>query len=249
MGITNAVRKWILRAVCIVVPFCATLHSQPQTRPNIAERLRQRKLSANEKALESFFNRNLPPGWVSDFTDKSLTLRRQAPVYLLDIPPIDYRTTSKPAMMVLAKKQGRKIECAIRFVLERHDDIAIVRQRVRLFKEIRADIQKAYDRLNLKHLCSGWTPVECSLTQGRGRDPALEFLTTRQILSEKLEVTPLYRIGTLYLYPQKNQCVHPKFDWYVKNTLIKDTDHILPFEADEEIDLILRNLEQVRLWD
>ncbi len=135
------------------------------------------------------------------------------------------------------------------FLVERHDDIALIRQKVRLFKEIRADIAKAYDRLRLKHVCRGWTALECSLTQGAGRDAALEYLTTRKILAEKLEVTPVYRIGTLYLYPKKNQCVLPAHDWYVTNTLFPENARMLPFEAGEEVEIILRNMLQLTLWE
>lgn len=248
-GINTAEKKFLVKLTCMIVTFSATLHSQPQTRTPIAERIRQRDLSANEKALGLFFERNLPPGWIFESQEKSLTLRKVAPVYLLALPLDEFRNLSKPVLLTLAKKQGKKIDCTIGFRIERHDDIAIVRQRVRLFKEIRADVKKAYDRLKLKYLCRGWTPVECSLTHGAGRDPALEYLTTRDILSKKLEVTPLYRIGTLYLYPLKDQCVPPQADWYLTNTQIKQTDHLLPFEAGEELEIILRNLEQVKLWD
>lgn len=248
-GINTAEKKILVKLICMIVTFSATLHSQPQTRTPVAERIRQRDLSANEKALGLFFQRNLPPGWTFESQEKSLTLRKVAPVYLLALPLDEFRNLSKPALLTLAKKQGKKIACTIGFRIERHDDIAIVRQRVRLFKEIRADIKKAYDRLNLKHLCRGWTAIECSLTHGAGRDAALEYLTTREILSKKLEITPLYRIGTLYLYPLKDQCVPPPSDWYVTNTQIKESDRVLPFEAIEELEIILRNLEQVRLWD
>jgi len=225
------------------------LHSQPQTRPNLAERIRQRHLTANEKALERFFQRSLPPGWVFNGNEKQLTLKRQAPVYLINIPSDEARNLSKGTLLTLAKKNGRKIDCTITFKLERHDDIALVRQKVRLFKEIRKDITRAYERLNLKRLCQGIPAVECSLSTGPARDAAIEFLGTRQILTQKLEITPLYRIGTLYLYPLKDQCVTPRDDWYVTNQLVKETDRIMPFEAGEELEIIFRNLEQVKLWD
>lgn len=233
----------------MIVTFSATLHSQPQTRPGLAERVRQRHLSANDKALERFFARNLPLGWKFELQGKSLILGRNAPAYLLNLPTDEYRNLSKYAALTLAKKTGRKIDCSITFRLERHDDLALVRQKVRLFKEIRAAITAAYDQLRLRYVCRHWTPVECSLTHGAGREAALEYLTTRDILTKKLEVTPLYRIGTLYLYPQKDQCVTAAGDWYVTNKLIRETDRILPLEAGEEIEIILKNLEQVRLFD
>ncbi|MBX3722922.1 MAG: hypothetical protein KF713_13865 [Turneriella sp.] len=217
--------------------------------PNIAERERRRKLSANEKAMQAFFERNLPPGWKFTAAEKTLTLTREAPVYLFNIPSDELRILSKPALLTLAKQKGKKTACSMQFKIERHDDIAIVRQRVRLYKEIRADIDKAYNRLNLKHLCRGWTPVECSLTQGQGRKPALEFLATRNILIQKLELTPVYRLGTLYLYPQRNQCVLPQHDWYISNMLFTDTTRLLPLEAGEEIEIILRNMQQLTLWE
>lgn len=199
--------------------------------------------------MEAFFTRNLPPSWRFRFQDKTLTLTRDAPVYLVDMPTDELRILSKPALLAIAKQRGKKTACGMEFKIERHDDIAIVRQRVRLYKEIRADIDKAYDRLNMKHVCRGWTPVECSLTQGRGREPALEFLTTRNILVQKLEPTPFYRLGTLYLYPQKNQCVLPQLDWYISNMLFSGTTRLLPLEAGEEIEIILRNLQQLTLWE
>lgn len=139
--------------------------------------------------------------------------------------------------------------CSIEFLTERHDDAVLVRQSIRQYKTIRADIAAAYAQLNLKHRCAEKTPSECAAEKGDSGDAAREFLRTRKILNQKLAVTPLYRIGTLYLYPKKDQCVLPTLDWYVENAVVKESTRLLPFEAAEEIALIFRNLETLRLWD
>lgn len=137
-------------------------------------------------------------------------------------------------LLAHAHKNGRKTDCQVEFKIERHDDPALVRQKVRLFKEIRADIEGARRK-----------PAQAA---GNAAGPTAEFETTRKILAEKLEIAPLYRIGTLYLYPKKNQCILPRLDWYVVNSLIGDEERVLPFEAGEEIEIIYRNMEQLKFW-
>ncbi|MBV6493750.1 MAG: hypothetical protein LDLANPLL_01773 [Turneriella sp.] len=260
------------RKFCIVVSFFFFVYSQPQTnlyantkkqilpivaqaQPDetynspLAERIRESYLSANERALEHFFKKNLPPQWKSIANKTILTLKRKAPVYILPntytVPPL----TTNAGYLALAKKNGRKDTCEIQFRIERHDDVALIRQKVRLYKEIRQDIEKAYERLQLKFLCRGISAVECSISGGKGKNAALEYLRTRGILAQKLEVTPLYRVGTLYLYPLKNQCVTPEHDWYVTNTKLSESDTLLPFEAREEIQIILKNMENIKFWE
>lgn len=160
----------------------------------------------------------------------------------------DPRLVGNAELLKVARKKGTKTDCKINFLIERHDDTVLVRQKIRLYKEIRRDIEKTYDRLKLRHLCAGLSVTECSIGTGRARDAAQEYLTTRSILADKLEVTPLYRIGTLYLYPKKNQCVLRETDWYVANSLVSESARLFPFEAGEEIDIILRNMRQLQLW-
>ncbi len=156
---------------------------------------------------------------------------------------------SKSALLTLARRVGRKTQCRIEFVAERHDDVAIIRQKIRLYKETRRDIEQAYARLKVRHLCRRQSVQECSLETGKAGEAAKEYLTTRQILIDKLEITPLYRIGTLYLYPKKNQCLPAKNDWYLTNTLVPEGTQLLPLEAREEVGIVLRNLDQLKLWD
>lgn len=181
-------------------------------------------MGANERALAAFFKRNLPPGWKFSLNTGLLVLRRIAPVYILKISAVELQTMGNSRLLAHAHKNGRKTECQIELKVERHDDPALVRQKVRLFKEVRADIERA-------------------------RQKPAEFEKTRKILTEKLEIAPLYRVGTLYLYPRKNQCIMPRLDWYVGNTLIADEERVMPFEAAEEIEIIYRNLDQLKFWN
>lgn len=215
----------------------------------LAERHRKRKLSANERALEEFFLRNLPPGWSFTFADRLLSLSRIAPVYILPQSDAEVSLLSKSALLTLARRVGAKTDCRIEFIAERHDDVAIVRQKIRLYKEIRLDIKQAYTRLNLRHLCASITVRECAVGSGSAAEAAREYLTTRQTLLDKLELTPFYRIGTLYLYSKKNQCVPAKNDWYLTNSLVPEGVQFLPLEAREEVEIILRNLDQLKLWE
>lgn len=223
--------------------------NQPTSPSVISERHRQRRLSANERALEEFFKRNLPPGWIFRFEDRLLTLSRKAPVYILHSSDAEVSLLSKSALLTLARRTGKKTQCHMEFTAERHDDTAIIRQKIRLYKEIRNDTEQAYKRLNLRHLCGSTPAAECAIGTGQAAEAAREYLVTRQILIDKLEVTPLYRIGTLYLYPKKNQCVPAKHDWYLANTLVPEKTQFLPLEAREEVEIILRNLEQLKLWE
>lgn len=170
-------------------------------------------------------------------------------MYLLALPREEYQILSKSSLLRRAHAEGKKLTCAIEFMVERHDDAVLVRQSIRQYKTIRTDIAAAYARLNLKHGCADKTLVECADGKGASGAAAREFLRTRKILNQKLAITPLYRIGTLYLYPKKDQCVLPTLDWYVENTVVNESEHMLPFEAAEEIELIFRNLETLRLWD
>lgn len=232
----------------MVLPLCSALHGQGETSP-LAERYRQRHLSANERAIESFFQRNLPLGWYSNFTGEKLELSRRAPVYTIRRPEPETKFLSKPALFQLAKKKGEKNLCTMEFHVERHDDTAIVKRKVRLYKEIRRDASAAFQRLRLPHLCGSTPMAECAIGNGPAAEAAREYLTTRQILIEKLEITPLYRVGTLYLYPKKNQCVPEELDWYVSNTRLPVGAIFMPLEAREEIEIILKNLEQLKLWE
>lgn len=237
-------------AVCIVLGFAAPLPSQPESEQQtsaVGERYRQRHLSANQKSIEAFFNRQLPPGWKFSADEKALTLRRLAPVYLLAVAREDYLTQSKPVLLARSKKEGTSRECRINFRVERHDDAAIVRQRLRLYQNIRAGIDEAGTRLNIKRECADYSLEECAKVKGPKGEAAAEFLKTRQILTQKLEPAPVYRIGTLYLYPLKNQCVTAALDWYFVNADYPESISIFPVEAREEIQIILRDLEQLRL--
>ena len=225
------------------------LDTQRVSSSGISERHRKRKLSANERALEEFFLRNLPPGWGFRFEDRLLALSRIAPVYILPATDAEVSLLSKSALLTQARRTGKKTQCRIEFIAERHDDVAIIRQKIRLYKEIRHDVEMAYARLKLRHLCGSITVQECSIGSGEAAEAAREYLTTRQILIDKLEITPLYRIGTLYLYPKKNQCVPAKNDWYLTNTQVPDGTQFLPLEAREEVEIVLRNLDQLKLWE
>ncbi len=238
----------------MVVAFSARLTGQGETNPGeklspTAERYRARQLSANEKAIESFYHRNLPPGFRFTYKDANLTISRIAPAFVLQLPPEDTRNLAKAPLLQLARNRGKKIVCALQFRVERHDDVALVRQKLLLFKRARTDIEAAYTRLNLKHLCRGISLAKCSALAGNAGKNAREFMTTRKILGEKIEVTPLYRIGTLYLYPLRNQCVPDGDDWYVTNETVPLGALLLPLEAAEEVQIILRNMEQLKLWN
>lgn len=239
-------------AVCIVLGFAAPLRSQPESeQPTsaVAERYRQRQVTANQKSIEAFFSRNLPPGWRFSADEKTLQLRRIAPVYLLTVQREDYLTQSKPVLLARAKKEGKKTECVINFRVERHDDVAIIRQKLRLYEGIRRDIETAYNRLAPERLCAPDSIADCAQKRGAAADSAKEYLVTQRILAEKLEATPFYRIGTLYLFPLKNQCITSRLDWYYLNTDFPESHSLFPLEAREEMQIILRNLEQLRLWD
>jgi hypothetical protein len=255
-------------ALIMGVGYGAPLHGQPQREQTalskppssespdleaykspLAERLRRRRLSANERALEAYFERSLPQGWTFTYKAKVLRLSRKAPVYLLALPETLIRRMPKGEALTRAHREGRKINCQIDFLVERHDDVAIVRQKIRLYKEIRDELKHSYDRLHIGRQCAGSDLEECKQRPGSAGESAKEFITTRKILSEKIELAPLYRIGTLYLYPLKNQCVTGSIDWYFTNQQITDKDRVLPFEAEEEIGIVIRNLEQLRLWD
>ena len=170
-------------------------------------------------------------------------------MYLLEVQREDYLTQSKPVLLARAKKEGKKKECTISFRVERHDDIAIIRQKLRLYEGIRRDIEAAYDRLSLRRVCSPDSIADCAQKRGIAGESAKEYLTTRRILAEKLEATPFYRIGTLYLFPLKNQCITSQLDWYYLNADYPESQALFPLEASEEIQILLRNLEQLRLWD
>lgn len=226
------------------------LHSATpaRTASPLAERLRQRQISANVKAAEKFFERNLPPGWLFAVTEQQVALWRIAPVFTMAVPPEDYLVYSKGRLLARAKATGKRHDCRIEFSVERHDDPALMRQKLRLYHEIRRDIDAAYERLHLKRLCAGMELEACAIGQNRAARAAQEFLATRRILLQKLEVTPFYRIGTLYFFPLKNQCVTPEHDWYFTNTEYPAGEDIFPLEAREEIGIILRNLAELKLW-
>lgn len=244
-------------AVCIVLGFAARLTGQqesseseiaPDLRSPTAERYRQRHLSANQKAVDSFYQRNLPPGFVFTYHASNLKITRVAPTYVLQLPPEETHGLAKTALLKLARTRGKKTNCEIQFRVERHDDAALVRQKLKLYKGVLHDIEAAYTRLNLKHLCRGVSLADCSMVKGTAGEAAQEFLATRKILGEKIEVTPLYRIGTLYLYPLRNQCIPDSYDWYVTNETVPLGALLLPLEAAEEVQIILRNMEQLKLW-
>ena len=243
-SITNRITAVLI----MVLAIGARLHGQQETSP-IAERYRKRQLTANERAAESFFRRNLPPGWSFLIEKHAIILTRKAPAYVVLKPTEESRYLAKPALLTYAKNNGALTNCTIAFRSERHDDTAIVRQKVRLFKEIRRDTEAAYDRLRLKFLCGSQSVQHCAIGSGNAAEAAQEYLTTRRILTEKLEVTPLYRIGTLYLYPLKNQCVPEEHDWYMVNSQIPAGALMMPHEAREEIEILLRNIEQLKFWN
>lgn len=212
----------------------------------VGERVRQRTLSANVRAAELFFARNLPEGWKSTTSETRILLRRVAPVYALEVESQDYLTNSKASLLQRAKNSGKRKDCTIEFKIERHDDNALVRQKLRLYKEIRRDTARAFDRLALKRLCSTLAPEACAKLPGPAGKAAQEFVVTRAILEDKLEAVPLYRIGTLYFFPLKHQCVTAKLDWYSINSEYPASESLFPLEAREEIEVILRNLEQLK---
>ncbi|MFZ5630600.1 MAG: hypothetical protein ACOY5B_15820 [Spirochaetota bacterium] len=211
--------------------------------------MRLRNLSANARALERFFERNLPPGWQYFADERQVELRRAAPVYTLAVQGEDYLTQSKYTLLNRARQAGKQHACSMQFRVERHDDNALMRQKLRLYQNVRRDIAAAYDRLQLKRHCRGRTLEECRKTPGPAADAVNEYVVTRQILADKLELAPFYRIGTLYLFPQKNQCVTAQLDWYFTNTEYPANEAIFPLEAREEIEVILKNLEQIKLWE
>ncbi|HMY10813.1 MAG TPA: hypothetical protein PKG67_01365 [Turneriella sp.] len=213
----------------------------------VGERIRQRTLSANVKAAERFFTRHLPAGWKFTTSERQVLLRRVAPVYALAVEPQDYLTSSKSTLLKRAKTSGKRKDCIMEFKVERHDDDALMRQKLRLYKEIRRDTARAFDRLALKRLCGTVTPEACAKLPGQAGTAAQEFMSIRAILEDKLEAVPLYRIGTLYLFPLKHQCVTAKLDWYTINSEYPAGESIFPLEAREEIEVILRNLEQLKL--
>jgi len=215
----------------------------------VGERIRQRTLSANVKAAELFFTRHLPPGWKFTASEKQVLLLRVAPVYALAVEPQDYLTHSKATLLQRAKSSGKRKNCTIEFRVERHDDDALMRQKLRLYKEIRRDTSRAFDRLALKRLCGTLTPEACAKLPGPAGEAAQEFVVTRAILEDKLEAVPLYRIGTLYLFPLKHQCVTANLDWYTINSEYPASESLFPLEAREEIEVILRNLEQLQLLE
>lgn len=215
----------------------------------LGERLRQRSLSANVKAVELFLARHLPVGWKFTASETRLLLRRVAPVYTLEVDPQDYLTNSKASLLQRAKSSGTRKDCTIEFKIERHDDNALVRQKLRLYKEIRRDTARTFDRLALKRLCGTLTPEACARLPGPAGKAAHEFVVTRARLEEKLEAVPLYRIGSLYLFPLKNQCVTAKLDWYSINDKYPASESLFPLEAREEIEVILRNLAQLQLLE
>jgi hypothetical protein len=215
----------------------------------VGERIRQRRLSANVKAAERFFTRHLPAGWNFTASEKRIVLRRSAPVFLLAVEPQEYLTNSKATLLQRAKQSGKRKDCVITFKVERHDDDALMRQKLRLYKEIRRDIALAFERLSLKRLCGTLTPEECAISTGKAGKAAQEFLATRAILEAKLETVPIYRIGTLYLFPQKNQCITAEKDWFTTNSEFPANQSIFPLEAREEIEIILRNFDELRLWE
>ena len=114
--------------------------------------MRQRKLTANEKAAELFFQRNLPPGWVYDGNEQQATLRRLAPVYTLTVPAEDYLTHSKARLLDRARNSGKKHTCEIKIKVERHDDPTRMRQKLRLYENVRRDIVSAWNRLQVSFL-------------------------------------------------------------------------------------------------
>jgi len=213
----------------------------------VGERFRQRQLSANEKSIEAFFTRQLPPGWAFTANEKILVLRRKAPVYALAVAKEDYLTQSKAVMLARAKKEAKRRDCQISFRVERHDDIAIVRQKLRLYQNVQQAIAEARRRLRVDQRCFKLALEECAQLPGEQGEAASEYLRTRAILAQKSEATPFYRVGTLYLYPLKNQCVTRELDWYFINADFPEGAEIFPIEAREEIQVILRNLGQLKL--
>jgi len=180
--------------------------------------------SANEKALSVFFKKILPPGWRYSGSEKEIKLERLAAIFVTEIPPLDLRILSNAQLIERARREGKKTQCTLTFRVERHDDTAIVRQKVRLSQEVR-------DRVRVLKL-----------------EPKKEFEATKKILTEKLEAVPFYRIGTLYLYPRQNQCITHALDWYFSNTLVSTTATILPHEAREEIEIIYASLSAIEFW-
>lgn len=145
-------------------------------------------------------------------------------MYLTEISPLDLRILNNADLLARARREGKKVTCSLHFRVERHDDVALVRQKIRLFQETRARVKA------LKP------------------EPKEENLAQKKILTEKLELAPFYRIGTLYLYPEKDQCIPRKLDWYFTSKLLTDTMTIIPFEAREEIEIIHENLRALEFW-
>ncbi|MCX7632248.1 MAG: hypothetical protein N2Z22_02815 [Turneriella sp.] len=225
----------------------AHLAGQPQT--PIAERHRQRTLSANLRAAEKFFSQRLPAGWSYEISEERILLSRAQPVYTLPVARENQRLATKAAILAQAKANGKAKACQLQFKVERHDDNVLVRQKLRLYRDIKTAIQSAHQRLKLRWLCGELTPEECSQKPGRAGENAKEFLAIRQILVQKLEPMPFYRIGTLYLYPLKDQCVLPELDWYFHNEEFPATEEIFPYEARDEIRSLVQAIEELRLWD
>lgn len=205
------------------------------------------RMSANERLAQRFLKRALPLGWSFEVSEKEILLNRKSPVYLLSVAPQDKLTQSKAKLLERAKNEGAKKNCIIRFQVERHDDKVLVLKKLRLYQGIKRSIADTAHRLKIRQHCNSLTLAECAQVPGEPGEAAQEFLVTQKILIEKLELTPLYRIGTLYLYPMKNQCVTPQRDWYVTNTEFPETLSLFPLEAQDEIATILRNFEDILL--
>lgn len=206
-------------------------------------------MSANEKLSYIFLKRALPLGWDFDVSEKEILLTRKSPVYLLAVAPQDTLTESKAKLLQRAKEEGAKKKCTIRFQVERHDDKVLVLKKLRLYQGIKRSIADAAERLKLRQHCNSLTLTACAQAVGAPGEAAQEFLATQKILIEKLEITPLYRIGTLYLYPLKNQCIPGNLDWYKGNTEFPGTHTIFPLDAQDEVAAIMRNFETILLQE
>lgn len=170
-----------------------------------------------------------------------------APVFTLQVAAEEYLTNSKHTLLNRARQAGKRHTCLIEMKVERHDDDALVRQKLRLYAETRRAIAKAGRELQRDRRCAGLAPEDCLKVAGAPGDAAREYLTNRSVLSGRLEPVPFYRIGTLYLFPQRNQCVTAQLDWYLSNTEYPANEAIFPLEAREEMEVILKNLEQLKL--
>jgi len=167
-----------------------------------------------------------------EITEKSLTLRRKSVIYLHHFSQEDLKFQPKNLLLSEAKKNGKKMSCVIEFQIERHDDRLPVRERLKEFKRIREQLEILREHFSKR----------------AGGLESDEYQKTRKILIQKLRPAPMYRILQIYLYPQKNQCVTPEEDWFVENQF-RGTSAYMPAETDEEIRLILKNLDQIRLTD